>query len=245
MSETTATPSVAQFYRLFTSQAVLGESVGIQHYAQMIPLARTNRERLHLLEDAWRERAHLLSMQEVAKRAGVVVAEPKTDPYWSKVMAAFREKVAEADLLGLYVIQDIVLEAYAVVLYESLLPVLDDKSASAVTVIAADEREHLATGIRVLADAYSKDPEGTVERVNFANERVASVLAGWVKVEDCVPVCGVCGMVGGSCGKDDLRAAGVDVEQFQPAFAEVYGDALREAGLPPESVMRWLARLLA
>ena len=74
---------------------------------------------------------------------------------------------------------------------------------------------------------------------------VIAVLAGWVKVEDCQPICGVCGMVGGACGKEELREAGVDVEQFQPAFADVYGDALRQIGLPPERVMRWLARLLS
>lgn len=234
-----------RFYRIVTTQAVLGETVGIDHYARMIPLARDQGERLALLEDAWRERVHLLTMKEIAASVGVDVAqvEPAGDPYWREVRSAFVERAQSDDLKGMYVIQDVVLEAYAVVLYDKLSAVLEAPFASKVARIADDERGHLANGVRELAAAYAADPEGTLERVEFANERAARVLATWVQVDDCQPVCAACGMVGGVCAKEDLRAAGLDVEALQPAFADVYGEALRAAGLPVERVSRWLARL--
>lgn len=241
-------PGVEQyqrFYRIVTSQAVVGETVGIDHYARMIGLARDPAERLALLEDAWRERAHLRSMEEVARQVGVdpAIAEARRDPYWRQIRAAFDEQAAAGDLPALYVIQDVVLEAYALVLYEALAKVLEGGHGERAARIADDEAAHLAAGVRELAAAYAAEPERTLARVEFANERVARVLATWVQVDDCQPICGVCGMVGGVCAKEDLRAAGIDVEALQPTFADRYGDALRAAGLPPERVARWLARL--
>ena len=245
MKLTPGDPQYQRFYRTITSQAVVGETVGIEHYARMIPLARGQAERLSLLDDAWREGVHLRAMQSIAAKIGVDVAqvEVDADPYWRDVSAAFVERAKQDDLLGMYVIQDVVLEAYALVLYDALAAALEEPHSTTVQRIADDEREHLANGVRELRRAFASDPEGTIERVDFANERVAKVLAGWVQVEDCKPVCAVCGVVGGECAKDDLRAAGVDVEMLQPAFADAYGDALRAAELPMENVTRWLARL--
>ena len=150
-----------RFYRIVTSQAVVGETVGIDHYARMIPLARDLTERLALLEDAWRERAHLLSMQQLAASVGVDVAraEATADPYWKEVRAAFDTCASNDDLAGMYIIQDVVLEAYAVVLYSALAAALEAPHDARVARIADDEREHLATGCSVETSQRKKRVE--------------------------------------------------------------------------------------
>lgn len=234
-------PRYARVHRIIASQAVTGEHVGIEHYAAMIGLASDPAVRLAFLEDAWREGHHVRAMTEVAEQLGLTVEIVDQDPYWDRVRAAFRERAAAGDLLGCRVVQDVVLESYAVALYEQLAPVVEDDVTEKIARIAADEREHLAHGVRALA---SEDPERAFAAVEFANERVARVLAEWVRPDDCQPVCAVCGAVGGVCAKEDLAAAGMDVPGLETAFAQVYGRALRDAGLPPERVSRWLARLL-
>jgi hypothetical protein len=236
-------PSYARVHSIILSQAITGESVGIEHYARMIALASDLDERLRLLEDAWREGQHLESMREVAGELGVRAEEARDDPYWSRVKAAFAERAARGDLLGCYVIQDVVLECFAVTLYESLVPCVEPFIASRLEQIAADERLHLAEGMRLVRAAYNRDADGALERIQYANERVARVLGEWIKPQNCSPVCGVCGSVGGGCAKPDLELLELNMSRVQSTFVARYGGVLREVGVPTGQVTRWLVRL--
>lgn len=235
---------VGRIDRVVVSQAVAGEAVGLEHYARMVALAPDLEEKLELVDEAAKERAHLVAMRKAAARAGVTVVDGDEDPYWTRVREAFEERAADGDLATCSVIQDVVLECYAIVLYEAIAPVASAEVGRMAQRIAADERGHLEHGVRRLAASATDDPDGTKARVEFANERVARVLAGWVAPEDCTPVCAVCGSIDGVCAKDDLRAGGLGVDRLRPAFAQLYGRSLRQAGLPAADVTRWLARLL-
>lgn len=241
MIETTD-PRYGNVYREVISHSVTGEAVGIEHYSRMIPLTGSIEERLDLLEDAYREKQHLLGMRQVAERMGLM---PKTDLegfYWRRVRAAFRERAEAGDLLCCYLMQDIVLETFAVVMYEAVIPGSTPFAAQMVRGIAGEERTHLAHGIKALRNVYEQDPEGMRERVSFANERVAKVLAEWTRPDQCGTSCGVCT---NTCAKHDLPLLEVDMASVQARFLDDYGRALREIGLPAADVTRWLAQLTA
>ncbi len=233
-------PRYPNVYRDVVAHSITGEAVGIEHYSRMIPLARSLDERLDLLEDAYHEKLHLLGMREVGRRLNVPENTDIDGPYWRRVRDVFRERADAGDLLACYVMQDIVLETFAVVLYEAVLPGSDPFAAEQIRMIAAEERDHLAHGIHALADAYSRDPSGLQERVNHANERVARVLAEWIGPEACGPHCGVCHA---ECAKLDLHLLEVDMVTTQARFVGDYGAALRSIGFPAADVTRWLARL--
>jgi fatty aldehyde decarbonylase len=230
-------------HRVIVSQAVTGEMVGIENYARMIPLTRTVRDRLALLEDAWHERHHIEAMQEVASRLGIEIVIALADAYWSRVRSAFKERVEAEDLLACTIVQDIVLETYAVTLYEAIGAGVEPFIAERIAAIVRDEKLHLARGREALRASHAEAPERTVAAVEFANERVARVLCEWVQPTDCEPICGVCGQLGGRCAKEDLGLIDVNMAQVQARFAALYGGTLREAGLPVSAVTRWLARL--
>jgi fatty aldehyde decarbonylase len=236
-------PSYARVHRIILSQAVTGESVGIEHYARMIPLAADLDERLSLLEDAWREGQHLASMRDVAGQLGLEIDEARDDPYWSRVKMAFTERASGGDLLGCYVIQDLVLECFAVVLYEALVPCVEPFIAKRLSEVADDERLHLAQGVKRIREAFARNPDTTFERIEFANERVARVLGEWIKPQNCKPICGVCGKVGGGCAKPDLELLELNMSRVQSMFVSRYGEALRAAGVSTGQATRWLARL--
>lgn len=241
MIETTD-PRYGNVYREVISHSVTGEAVGIEHYSRMIPLAESIDERMDLLEDAYREKQHLLGMRAVAEKLGVTA---KTDPdgyYWRQVRAAFRERAEAGDLLGCYIMQDIVLETFAVVMYEAVIPGSTPFAANVVRGIAREERTHLAHGIEALQGVYAQDPEGMRERVSFANDRVAKVLSDWTRPDPCGVSCGVCTS---PCAKHDLPLLEVDLASVQARFLDDYGQALREIGLPAADVTRWLSQLAA
>jgi fatty aldehyde decarbonylase len=230
-------------HRVIVSQAITGEMVGIEHYARMIALAQGVEERLSILEDAWHERHHVRALQDVAKRLGIAFTTTPDDAYWGRVRSAFDERAAARDLLGCTVIQDIVLESYAVVLYAAIQPGVEPFIADRLATIADDERKHLARGQAALQTAYADKPLLATSAVEFANERVARVLCEWVQPSDCVPICGVCGVMGGSCAKQDLALIDVNMAKLQADFTSLYGRVLREVGFPTAAVTRWIARL--
>ena len=236
-------PKFREVYGAILSHIVTGEIVGMEHYARMIPLSNDPRERLEILGDAWEEGRHLSSVLEVAKHVGVDVTWALDDAYWGGVRAFFEERATVGDLTGCLVIQDLVLESFAVALYGAVLPGLEPEVAECVAAILTDEKEHLAHGAAALGRLVEEDPSGTAACVEPANEGVARLLAGWLRQQDCAPTCGVCGALRRTCLKPDLELLGVDLVEARAGFLSTYGRALREAGFSPARVTRWLARL--
>jgi fatty aldehyde decarbonylase len=232
-------------YGAILSHIVTGEIVGMEHYARMIPLARSPRERLEILGDAWHEGRHLSSVLEVAKHLGIDVTWALNDAYWGSVRILFEERAAVGDLTGCLVIQDLVLESFAVALYGAILPGLEPEVGECVAAILTDEKEHLAHGAAALRRLLEEDASGTAARVESSNDGVARLLAGWLRPQDCAPVCGVCAALRRTCLKPDLELLGVDLVEARAGFLATYGHALRESGFSPARVTRWLARLPA
>ena len=234
---------VSPVYRTLLSHIVTGESVGIEHYARMVPLARTTQERIDLVDAAHDERGHLVSILDAAKSLGIATEWAADDAYWGAVRRTFKEAADRGDLLACYVIQDVVLEVFAVTLYEAIQGGLEARVAPRVAAIAADERRHLGHGIAALRSQADGDDAGLRQRVEAANEGVARVLAQWLRVGDCAVACGVCAKTRGSCFKDDLGLFGVDLGRTRARFLSLYGESLRALGFTPASVTRWVARL--
>ena len=236
----TSDPKYGMIYRDVISHSVTGEAVGIEHYSRMIPLTSSVEERLDLLEDAYREKAHLLSMRDVGKKLGLPVKTDLDGFYWKQVRMAFKERADAGDLLCCYIMQDIIIEIFAMLLYEAVIPASTMFAARRLRRIAEEERTHLAHGVRALKEVYGRDPEGMRERVEFANERVARVLAEWTGPDKCGTSCGVCNT---ECAKLDLHLLEMDMPSIQARFIDEYGKSLREIGLPAADITRWLARL--
>jgi fatty aldehyde decarbonylase len=238
-------PKFRDVYGAILSHIVTGEIVGMEHYARMIPLSNDPRERLEILGDAWHEGRHLSSVLEVAKHVGVEVTWAVDDAYWGGVRVFFEERAAVGDLTGCLVIQDLVLESFAVALYGAVLPGLEPEVAECVAAILTDEKEHLAHGAAALRRLVEEDPSSTAARVEPPNESVARLLASWLRPQDCAPACGVCVALQRTCLKPDLELIGVDLVEARAGFLSTYGHALRQAGFSPARVTRWLARLPA
>jgi fatty aldehyde decarbonylase len=236
-------PEFRAVYGGIVSHIVTGEAVGMEHYARLVPAARDLRERLELLEEAWTEGRHLASMLDLAERLSLTVAWSSGDAYWGQVRSYFDERLADSDLASCRLVQDVILESFAVALYESVLPTLELSVAERVRVILVDEREHLGHGVAALRARVAEDPEGSAARVERANDVVVRLLARWIREADCAPECGVCRTLVRRCLKRDLRQLGVELSLARARFLSIYGRALREAGFAAAPVTRWLARL--
>lgn len=232
-------------HRLILGQAITGELVAIENYARMIPLARSTDDKLALLEEAMHERGHIRILHGLGKVLDLGVIDGAAfDPYWSRVRAAMDEIVARADLDAARFVQDFILECYAVTLYRAVIPHVEPVFRRKLETIADDEQAHLLGGIAAFAGLLGSDRARALEVLDFGHERVARVLAEWIAPSDCRPLCGVCGALGDRCGKPLLEEIQLDTSRLAADFADVYGGALRDAGLSPAEALRYVAELV-
>jgi rubrerythrin len=238
-------PSLREAHRLILAQAITGELLAIENYARMIPLARSTEDKLALLEEAVHERGHIRILHGLGKVLDLgEIDGALSDPYWSRVRAAMDEIVARADLEGALFVQNFILESYAVTLYGAVAPRVEPVFRRKLEAIADDENAHLEGGIAAFARLLASDRARAMEVLDFGHTRVARVLAEWIAPTECRPVCGVCGTLGGRCGKALLEEIQLDTGRLAADFADVYGGALRQAGLTPAEALRYVAELV-
>jgi rubrerythrin len=232
-------------HRLILGQAITGELVAIENYARMIPLASSTDDKLALLDEAVHERAHIRILHGLGKVLGLGAIDGAVfDPYWTRVRTAMDEIVARSDLDAARFVQDFVLESYAVTLYRAVAPHVESVFRRKLEAIADDEQAHLVSGIAAFAKLLASDRARAFGILDFGHRRVARVLAEWIAPSECRPLCGVCGALGDRCGKPLLQEIQLDTNRLAADFADVYGGALREAGLSPAEALRYVAELI-
>ncbi len=237
--------AVRSAHRLILGQAITGELVAIENYARMIPLARSTADKLALLEEAVHERGHIRILHGLGKVLNLGLIDGAAfDPYWSRVRSAMDEIVERSDLDAARFVQDFVLESYAVTLYRAVLPHVEPVFRRKLEAIADDEQSHLASGISAFAGILARDRARGIAILDFGHTRVARVLAEWIAPSECRPLCGVCGSLGDRCGKPLLQEIQLDTSRLAADFADVYGGALRDAGLSPAEALRYVAELV-
>ena len=241
----TPRPAVRSAHRLILGQAITGELVAIENYARMIPLARSTEEKLALLEEAIHERGHIRILHGIGKVLDLGAIDAAVfDPYWTRVRSAMDEIVARSDLPAARFVQDFILECYAVTLYGAVTPHVEPVFRPKIQAIADDEHEHLVGGIAAFAALLTSDRARAFAILDFGHARVARVLAEWIAPSECRPLCGVCGALGDRCGKPLLQEIHLDTSRLAADFADVYGGALRQAGLSPAEALRYVAELV-
>jgi fatty aldehyde decarbonylase len=233
-----------QLRKNVVSQAITGERVAIRHYLRMKDLADDPGEIRTLEEDIATEERHVSMMDKVAKAYNVKPVEGRNDPYWSRVDKYFDICADNGDLESCFIVQDVILESFAICLYTAILPGLEETSRKIVTKIISDERAHLAEGVARLKRYRMSDPDGAAEKVERANAGVVPTLSDWVAPDSCAEPCAVCGIVGGGCAKQDLAKIDMPMDEVQAEFAELYGECLREAGFSSGQVIKWLAQAI-
>jgi fatty aldehyde decarbonylase len=99
------------------SQAVTGELIGMSNFASLVGLHDDLSEKLEALDHAQSERAHADAFRSAAKRLGIPVIVDLKAPYWDRIRTAFLRRVELKDIIGTTIIQEVMLESFAITLY--------------------------------------------------------------------------------------------------------------------------------
>ena len=244
---TTAPPSPAStadtqgVWADILSQAVTGELIGMQNYASMAGLLDADVQgQIDAVEHANSELGHAKTFRRAAQELGVAVIEDVTAPYWHRIREAFLRHVHARDLTACLIVQEIMLESFAVSMYHAVADVADGKLAKTFRAIGDEEESHLEHAVTELQAARAADPAGFEAKVGQLHEEVMTILAEMVAARDTEGHCGLCH---GDCVKSSLVLVGLSSSQLRGKALAYYLKALDRIGIRGEESLRWVANL--
>src|SRR5262245_52723250 len=152
------------------SQAVTGELVGMQNFASLVALCDGVDEKIEAVEHASNELSHAIAFRGAAAELGVSLIVDLAAPYLQRLRAAFLKWAERRDLVACTLIQEVMLESFAVSMYQSVSEVAQGRLAQTFRSIAAEEESHLDHALQMLRKERERDPEAFLAKVHAIHE---------------------------------------------------------------------------
>lgn len=209
-----------------TSNAISGEIMAVENYAQMVPLMPTTELKIEAAKQAHEESKHILMLASLGKRHDYAVMREKVEPQWFNIRRHFNAAVEKGDLAACLVIQDLMTETMAIVLYKTLQAQGDPDTAILAGNILKDELEHLDIGLDRIRKLLEQDPEGTNESLKWAHHRVMPELFSMVSTS-CHFLCDRLNL---DCSALSLGELKTDIDAIRVEALDAYIETLDKAG---------------
>ncbi len=102
------------------SQSATGELIGMMNFASLVDLYEEAEDKIDALEHAAREKAHARSFQRLGEEMGLCVTMNVNAPYWKRIRSAFVKSAGRGDFTACLIIQELMLESFAVSMYRAV-----------------------------------------------------------------------------------------------------------------------------
>lgn len=208
------------------SNAVAGEIMAVDNYSEMAPLFSDTEEKIETVKQAYEETKHIRMLSSLGRRLDFQVEQRIVEPQWMHIRKHFSAAVAKGDLAACLIIQDLMTESMAIVLYQILQRDTDPTTADLAARILSDELEHLDIGTRRLGAMLKANPEGVNDSLVWAHHRVMPELFSMISTS-CHSLCDELGVDCGSIGLDSIRT---DIESIRVEALDTYMTSLDKVG---------------
>jgi fatty aldehyde decarbonylase len=217
-----------------------GELLAAMNYISLSEICDDPEEVADALEHAEGERGHAAAFAAAGKRIGVDVANNVDAKYWKRLREAFMSRIAERDFIGCLIVQEIMLESFAVASYARVGKVGPGSLGKTFTAIAAEEEEHIEHALEILRAERALDPQRFDDKVHHLHLEVMTTLAEMLAKECKHGHCEVCH---GSCVKPSLPEVALTPAELRGASLQQYLRTLDMLGLPGEVTLTWVTQL--
>lgn len=229
-------------YADLLSQAVTGELIGMQNYASLVELCEDVEEQMEAVEHSASEMGHAVAFRKAAERLGVDVIVNTSAPYWARIRDAYLQHVRDGDYSACLIIQEVMLESFAVSMYHAVADVTRGEVGKIFRTIGAEEESHLEHAIEELREELAEDPDAFEDKVHLLHEQVMTILAEMVSAEDPAGHCELCA---GECVKSSLHHIGLSTTGLRGRALNFYLETLDRIGVRGEKSLQWVANLPA
>ena len=211
------------------SNAIAGEIMAVENYSEMVPLMPDTESKIETVKQAHEESKHIQMLASLGKRHDYNVMREIVEPQWFNIRRHFSTAVQNKDLAACLVIQDLMTETMAIVLYRTLVRQGDPDTSALASKILDDELEHLEIGLARIRSLIAQDPEGVHESLKWAHHRVMPELFSMVSTS-CHFLCDRLNIDCGALSLGDLKT---DIDEIRIEALDTYVETLDKADFDP------------
>jgi len=222
------------------AQAMTGELVAAMNYASLSEICDDPAEVADALEHAESERGHAARFAAEGRKIGVDVPNNVDAKHWKRLRDAFLRCITERDFIGCLIVQEIMLESFAVASYARVGRVAPGSLGQTFASIAAEEEEHVEHAMSILRKDRALDAGRFDDKVYRLHLEVMTTLAKMLAKECKDGHCEVCHA---SCVKPSLFDVSLSAAELRGASLQQYLKTLDMLGIPGEVTLAWVAQL--
>ncbi len=232
--------STASIWQDVLAQALTGELMAAMNYTALSTICDDPEEVADALEHAEGEHGHAAAFAEEGCKIGVDVPSNVNAKYWRRIRQAFMHRIAERDFIGCLIVQEIMLESFAVASYTRVGKAAPGSLGRTFAAIAAEEEGHIEHAMEILRAERAKAPQFFDDKVYRLHLEVMTTLTEMV-AKECRH--GQCDLCHGSCVKPSLSEVGLTTAELRGASLQQYLKTLDMLGLPGDVTLQWVAQL--
>lgn len=222
------------------AQAMTGELIAAMNYTSLSEICDDPEEIAEALEHAQGEQGHAAAFAAEGRKIGVDVPNNVGAKHWKRLREAFLRCIVERDFIGCLIVQEIMLESFAVASYARVGKVAPGSLGRTFAAIAAEEEEHVDHAMEILRAERALDTRHFDDRVHKLHLDVMTTLAEMLARECRHGHCEVCH---GGCVKPSLPEIALSATELRGASLQQYLKTLDALGLPGEVTLAWVAQL--
>jgi fatty aldehyde decarbonylase len=232
--------STASIWQDILAQAVTGELMAAMNYSALSTICDDPEEVADALEHAQGEQGHAAAFAAEGRKLGVIVPDNVNARYWKRIREAFMRCIAGRDFMACLIVQEIMLESFAVASYTRVGKAAPGSLGRTFAAIAAEEEGHIEHAMEILRAERAGDPQHFDEKVYRLHLDVMTTLTEMV-ARDCRN--GKCELCHSSCVKPSLSEVGLTTAELRGASLQQYLKTLDALGLPGEVTLQWVTQL--
>jgi rubrerythrin len=236
----TALSPTALIWQDVLAQAMTGELMAAMNYTSLSEICDDPAEVADALEHAEGEKGHAAAFAAEGRRIGVDVPNNVNAKHWKRLREAFLRRIAERDFIGCLIVQEIMLESFAVASYARVGKVATGSLGKTFAAIAAEEAEHIGHAMEILRAERALDAQRFDDKLYRLHLEVMTILAEML-ARDCRT--GHCEVCHGSCVKPALPDVSLSAAELRGASLHQYLKTLDDLGLPGEVTLSWVTQL--
>jgi fatty aldehyde decarbonylase len=240
VTECTSLSPSAAIWQDVLAQAMTGELLAAMNYTSLAEICDDPEEVADALEHAEGERGHAAAFAAEGRKIGVEVSNNVDAKHWKRLREAFLRCVAARDFIGCLIVQEIMLESFAVASYARVGKVGPGSLGKTFAHIAQEEEEHIEHAMAILRAERALDRQRFDDKVHWLHLDVMTTLAEMLARECTHGHCEVCH---GSCVKPALPEVRLSAAELRGASLQQYLKTLDKLGLPGEVTLAWVAQL--
>jgi fatty aldehyde decarbonylase len=239
-NECTTLSANAPIWQDVLAQAMTGELLAAMNYSSLSEICDHPAEAADALEHADNERGHAAAFAAEGRKIGVDVANNVDAKHWKRLREAFLRCIAERDFIGCLIIQEIMLESFAVASYSRVGKAAPGSLGRTFARIAAEEEDHVDHAMSILRTERARNVQHFDDKVYRLHLDVMTILAQMLAKECKDGHCEVCHA---SCVKPALFDVSLSAAELRGASLQQYLKTLDALGIPGEVTLVWVTQL--